>query len=130
MQPWPTFWKPAESQRDPVWVNADMLVCVDPLGKEGDVRDRLLSIPKTYAFPSLIEGYKSVFWDVGNGVEVGFRAEPEFGEDEVFSLILHRKRVRPRDFFRFYLQVFEMLGAVMLTDGKFVTVMEFKKEKL
>ena len=102
MQLWPTFWKPTESPEDPVRVNMDVLAYVDPLGKEGDVRDRLLSIPRTCMFPNLMEGYKSVFWDVGCGVEIGFRSEPEFGEDEVFSLILHRESVRPKDFFRFY----------------------------
>jgi hypothetical protein len=129
MHYWPTFWKPSESG-ELVRVNMDKLVNVDPIGSECDVQDRLLSIPKTYKFPNLMEGYKSVFWDVGSGVEVGFRSEPEFGEDEVFSLILHRRSVKPKDFFRFYLQLFEMFGAVMLADGRFVTVTEFKKEKL
>ena len=120
----PTFWKPIEDPDESVRVNRRDLVFVEPLGEEGDVQSRILSIPDTYPFPNLM-GYKSVFWPLG--IEVCFRSEPEFGEDKVFSLELHQQSASPKAFFRFYLQLFEAIGAVLLTNGRFISVMDFKR---
>jgi hypothetical protein len=121
----PTFWKPTEYPDESVRVNRRILALVEPLGEEKDVQSRILSIPNTYPFPNLM-GYKSIFWPLG--IEVCFRSEPEFGEDKVFSLTIHQQSATPRAFFKFYLQLFEAIGAVLLANGRFVSVMDFKRK--
>lgn len=118
-----SFWKP-QSLPAPGSLN----MVLDPLGKEPVVLDMLLSIPRTYPWLSPFQGCYCILWDVGQGVEMHFRAEPELGgsQEDVFS-ITTRGSAGKRDFFRLYLQVFEMLGATLLQNGEFIPIDIFKK---
>lgn len=116
-----TFWKPTEV--GPVRVN------VLPLGPSSQVASRILDIPRMHVFLSslTLHGYLSFLWDVGHGVTVAFRDEPEFGRGGVFSImVMDKHRVQPRDFYRLYVQVSEQLGVVLLEDDSFVEVSQFK----
>lgn len=116
-----TFWKPSEVGL----VRVEVL----PLGPATQVASKILDIPRMHVFLSSLtfHGYLSFLWDVGHGVTVAFRDEPEFGRGGVFSImVMDKHRVKPQDFFRLYVQVSEQFGVVLLEDDGFVEVRKFK----
>jgi len=116
-----TFWKPGEV--GPITVE------VLPLGPASQVASKILDIPRMHVFLSTMtfHGYLSFLWDVGQGVTMAFRDEPEFGDGGVFSImVMDKHRVKPQDFFRLYVQVSEQFGVVLLEDDGFVEVRKFK----
>jgi len=116
-----TFWKPKQVGL----VEVEVL----PLGPASQVASKILDIPRMHVFLSYLtfHGYLSFLWDVGQGITVAFRDEPEFGRGGVFSImVMDRHRVLPKDFFRLYVQVSEQFGVVLLEDDGFVGVQQFK----
>lgn len=118
-----TFWKPEELPH-----LGSMEVRVEPLGSCVEVINKLLSIPRSrpYLSSRILDGYVSTWWNVERGVVLDFKSEPELGSDEVYSFQVERKMVGEAQFLRYYILLSEMFGVVLLEDGGFVTVREFK----
>ena len=118
-----TFWKPEELPR-----LGRMEVRVEPLGPCVEVINKLLSIPRSrpYLSQRILDGYVAILWNVGHGLVLDFKSEPELGKDEVYSFLVDRNMVEERDFFRYYILLYEMFGVVLLDESGFVTVKEYK----
>lgn len=102
-----------------------------PLGKPKAVTRFMLQIPKMHVFMSdkTFDGYLSLLWYVEDGVVLNYKEEPEFGKGGVYSILIQdRTRVSDKNFFRLYVQMFELFGAVLLEDEKFVSVKQFRKK--
>lgn len=116
-----TLWKPKKID--------DLSVELLPLGPASQVASRILDIPRMHVFLSTLtaDGYLSFLWDVGSGVTIAFRDEPELGKGGVFSMmIMDLHRVSPMEFYRLYVQVSEHFGVLLLEGEKFVGVKQFK----
>jgi hypothetical protein len=120
-----TFWKPEELPR-----LGSMEVRVEPLGSCVEVINKLLSIPRSrpYFSQRILDGYVAILWNVNHGLVLDFKSEPELGKDEVYSLLVDRKMVEEKEFLRYYILLYEMFGVVLLGDGGFVTVNEYKRK--
>lgn len=119
-----TFWKPEELPR-----LGSMEVRVEPLGPCVEVVNKLLSIPRSrpYFSQRILDGYVAILWNVGHGLVLDFKSEPELGKDEVYSLLVDRKMVEERDFWRYYVLVSELFGVTLLDNHGFVTVKEYRE---
>lgn len=122
-----TFWKPERIDVVP----DTLAVCpLLPLGPATTVASKLMDIPRMHVFLSTMtfHGYLSFLWNVGNGVTLALRDEPELGDGGVFSIsVLDKQRVSRDQFYRLYVQVFEMFEVVVLDEGRFVGVRQFKR---
>lgn len=117
-----TFWKPE--------LIDDVSVKVLPIGPAQTVSSLLMDIPRMHVALSALtfHGYLSFLWNVGNGVTLAMREEPELGKGGVFSiLVVDKHRISNEEMYRLYVQVFELLGVVLLDDGSFIDVRQFRK---
>jgi len=117
-----TFWKPE--------LIDDVSVKVLPIGPAQAVSSKLMDIPRMHVSLSYLtfQGYLSFLWNVGNGVTLAMREEPEFGKGGVFSImVMDKHRVSNEEMYRLYVQVFEMFDVVLLDEGEFVDVRQFRK---
>jgi len=119
-----TFWKPEELPR-----LGSMEVRVEPLGSCVEVINKLLSIPRSrpYFSQRILDGYVAILWNVNHGLVLDFKSEPELGKDEVYSLLVDRKMVEEKEFFRYYVLIHELFGVTLLDNHRFVTVKEYKE---
>jgi hypothetical protein len=118
-----TFWK-----TDPIPDEGIMVSCLMPLGTPKAVASVLLRMPKARPWfdETVMRGLVTIMWDVGDGVCLRFREEPEFAPGNVFSIMVNGHAPRA-DFFVLYERVYGVFGAVLLEGRSFVTVRQFEK---
>lgn len=118
-----TFWK-----TDPIPERGIVVAHLLPIGSSKYVTDGLLSLPQSHPFFSRMTayGYATIRWDVEGGVLLSYRDEVEFGGG-VFSIIVARGDVSNAEFFKLYLNVYELFGVLLLERDSFVTIRQFKK---
>lgn len=119
-----TFWK-----TDPIPEKGIVVAHLLPMGSSKHVSEGILSIPHTHPFfcSWTSHGYVTVRWDIDGGVLLSFRDEQEFGNGGVFSLICAKQAVPDAMFFKLYVQLFEIFGALLLERDSFITVPQYKK---
>ena len=120
-----TFWKIEE----PVVSEKSLLINqkIEPLGEIEEVSNKLLSIPnvRPYFDVRIASGNVAVIWEKQNTL-LYFKEEPEFGTNEVFSLQAEKIKFEI-EFFKLYVQIYEVFGCMMLHENKFVSTKDFRK---
>lgn len=97
---------------------------LDRIGTVSHVSCVALAINAQPVFTKLVtHGYVSFGWGP-SPIIISFRDELELGGG-VFSLLINNS-AEPEDFFKFYVQVFEMLGTYFMQDGKIISVREYR----
>lgn len=120
-----TFWK-LKNDKDLYEENIGC-VALEPLGILPEVTDKLLSIPtmRPQIFKSVSNKGMALLWERRN-VLLEFQEEPEFGTNKVFSVKIEKIEFE-KEFHKLYVQMFEVLGCVLLYKEEFIAPKRFKK---